>query len=91
MCVVAIGNYAAPQHNGRSVIFDGIATSNDGEGRNPTVIEASAEVGLVVGDVDLDRLRAYRKREVWGPNFRQPDLYGPLARRIPLEPDSQPS
>ncbi len=79
MYAVAMANYASPQHNGRSVIFDGIANDEDGNPRDPTVVEASEQEGVVIGDIDLARLRSYRQREVWGPNFRHPDLYAPLA------------
>ena len=79
MFAVAMANYAAPQHNGRSVIFDGVAFAGDGTSLDPTVVEAGDEAQIVVGDVDLERLRSYRQREVWGPKHRHPELYGPLA------------
>jgi predicted amidohydrolase len=36
--------------------------------------------GVVIGEIDIRRLRSYRQREVWGPNFRRPDLYAALSR-----------
>lgn len=76
---VAMTNYGSPQHNGRSVVFDGIANDEHGRPRDPTVVEAEAAAELIIADLDLERLRSYRAREVWGPNFRHPELYAPLA------------
>lgn len=79
MFAVAMANYAAPSHNGRSVLFDGIAYDADESPRDPTVVEATDSAGTVIGDIDLERLRAYRQRGVWGPNYRRPELYGSLT------------
>ena len=84
MVAVAMANYGPPQQNGRSVIFDGIANDEHGQPRDITVIEATDTAGVVVGEIDLDRLRIYRGREVWGPNHRHPELYGPLASLDPV-------
>lgn len=79
MFAVAMAHYAAPQHNGRNVVFDGMANDEHGHPRDPTVVEAVDSVEIVVSDINLDRLRAYRQREVWGPSFRHPELYALLA------------
>lgn len=79
MYAVAMTNYGAPQHNGRSVIFDGIANNEHGEPRDLTLVEATHKPDLVVANLDLDRLRTYRDTEVWGPNYRHPELYAPIA------------
>ena len=39
----------------------------------------SIEEGIYIAKLDVDMLRAYRKREVWGRNHRRPELYGPIA------------
>ena len=79
MYAVAMANYAAPQHNGRSVVFDGVAHDEHGRGLDPTVVEASDASGVIVADLDLERLRDYREKGVWGPKFRHPELYGRLS------------
>lgn len=79
MFALAMANYGAPQHNGRSVAFDGVANDENGDSRDPTIIEAGEATGVVIADIDLDRLRSYRVREVWGPNYRHPELYAPLG------------
>lgn len=90
MFAVVMANYAAPQHNGRSVAFDGIANDENGDPRNPTVVEAVDSAGIIVSDFDLDRLRAYRRREVWGPKFRHPELYEPLVTERPTPATRRP-
>ncbi len=79
MFAVVMANYGEPQHNGRSVAFDGIVNDENGDPRDPMIVEACEAAGVVSADIDLDQLRAYRAREVWGPNYRRPDLYGPLS------------
>lgn len=90
MYAVAMANYASPQHNGRSVIFDGIANDEDGNPRDPTVVEASDAEGVVLGEIDLAQLRSYRRREVWGPNYRRPDLYTAVANSTVSISQSRP-
>ncbi len=79
MFAVAMANYGAPQHNGRSVAFDGIVNDESGSPRDPTIVEADETAGVAIANIDLDQLRAYRAREVWGPNHRRPALYAPLS------------
>ena len=35
---------------------------------------------IVVADFDLDAIRSYRRREVWGNAFRRPSVYANLSR-----------
>lgn len=80
MCAMAMTNYAEPDQNGLSVVFDGIAVDPSGAMRDMTVATGGHSEELVLAEVDLDRLREYRAREVWGPNHRHPGLYEPIAR-----------
>lgn len=79
MFAVAMTNYASPDHNGQSVVFDGIAVDEAGAMRDMTVAVGGEHVELVLADLDLDRLRRYREREVWGPKHRHPNLYDRLV------------
>lgn len=79
MMAVAMTNYAAPQENGHSIAFDGVAFSADGRGRDMLVVEAGEGEGVYLARIDLDRLRAYRSAEAWGNAFRRPHRYGLLA------------
>jgi N-carbamoylputrescine amidase len=75
----ALVNYAAPTFNGRSVLVDGIGFDERRRSRDMTVVAAGEEEELVVGGLDLERLRAARAGEILGDAWRRPSLYGALA------------
>lgn len=76
MVGVAMANYAAPQNDGHSIAFDGIAFGEiDGPSRNMKVVEAGEGEGVYMAGFDLDALRAYRNREAWGNSYRKPRTY----------------
>jgi N-carbamoylputrescine amidase len=75
----ALVNYAAPTFNGRSVLVDGIGFDDRRRSRDMTVVEAGAEEAVLLGRIDLERLRAARAREILGDAWRRPSLYGALA------------
>jgi predicted amidohydrolase len=80
MVGVAMANYPAPQQNGHSIAFDGIAHGYiDGPGRDMKVVEAGEAEGIYLAPFDLEALRAYRERESWGNAFRKPRTYGSLT------------
>ena len=47
--------------------------------RDTCVFEAGCEEGIYTAILDVDMLREYRQREVWGKVNRRPELYGVLA------------
>ncbi len=79
MLGVATANYAAPQENGHSAAYDGIAFQRDESSRDTRLVEADEREGVRVAEFDLDALRAYRAHEVWGDAFRKPRAYGLLT------------
>jgi predicted amidohydrolase len=79
MVGVAMTNYAAPQENGHSVAFDGMAFDAHENARDTLLIEAGEREDVYLATFDLDGLRAYRGREVWGNAFRRPHRYGRLT------------
>jgi N-carbamoylputrescine amidase len=81
MVGIALANYAAPQHNGHSVAFDGIAFEADERSRDMCLLETGEEEGVYLANFDLDVLRKYREREVWGNAFRRPHRYEVLTSR----------
>ena len=85
-CAVALANYPAPQQNGHSVVFDPIAFGSDGASRDTCVFEAGAGEGVYVARLDLDAVRAWRRREVWGGAWRRPGCYGRLTEEGPGAP-----
>lgn len=79
MVGIALANYAAPQHNGHSVAFDGIAFDAEERSRDMCLLETGEEEGVYLASLDLDVLRKYREREVWGNAFRRPHRYDALT------------
>lgn len=86
MLGVALANYAAPQENGHSVAYDGMAFAEDETPRSTLVVEAGEAEGVYLAPFDLDALRAYRRREVWGNAFRKPGCYALLTAAAVEEP-----
>ena len=76
---VAVANYAAPQENGHSAVVDPIAFDAEGRSRDTRVFEAGEAEEVCVVRLDLDALRAWRRREVWGSECRRPETYGALV------------
>jgi predicted amidohydrolase len=79
MVGMAMTNYAAPQENGHSVAFDAVAFDENEEPQDTLIVEAGEEQGVYVAEFDMDRIRAYREREVWGNAFRKPGRYDLLT------------
>ncbi len=76
MVGVAMTNYAAPQNNGLSVAFDAVAYPvEDGESRDTLIVLAGECEDIYMASFDMDSIRAYREREVWGNAYRKPHLY----------------
>jgi predicted amidohydrolase len=79
MLVVAMANYAGSPYDGGSIAFDGMVCEPDGTMRDHTVVECGADGGVTIAEVDLDALRAYRRREMWGDKWRRPEAYTRLS------------
>ena len=79
MAAVAVANYAAPQENGHSTVVDPIAFDAEGRSRDTRVFEAGEAEDVCVVRLDLDALREWRRREVWGDQCRRPETYGALV------------
>jgi N-carbamoylputrescine amidase len=71
LVAVAMANYAAPQHDGHSCAY-----GPDGA----TAALADEREGVVLAELDLDRVRAIRRREAGRVTARRPGLYGALTR-----------
>ena len=72
-------NYAAPEANGHSLAFDGIAFDAEENSRDMLLVQAGEAEGIYLARFDLDRMRAYRAREVWGNAYRRPQVYTALT------------
>lgn len=83
MLAIATCNYPAPHPdcNGHSTLFDGVVYLPNMPGsRDTCVFEAGEGEGVFTAELDVDRLRNYRKNEVWGFRNRRPELYGELTK-----------
>lgn len=91
MVGLAMTNYVAPQGNGNSIAVDAETFSADESSRDPIIVQAGESEGVYLADFDLDRLRAYRAREVWGNAFRRPETYGALTSLEKRDPFVRPN
>ena len=89
MVGIATVNYpkGKPDCNGHSTAFDGIAYKpTDSESRDTLIIEAGDEEGIIIAELQIDEIRADRRREVHGNAFRHPEKYGLLVSEKIEEP-----
>lgn len=64
---------------GHSVAFDGISYKANEDGRDMKTVEAGEYEDIYIANFDIDKLRDFRKKEVWGNAYRNPTLYGQLV------------
>ncbi|MDD4892605.1 MAG: carbon-nitrogen hydrolase family protein [Candidatus Rickettsiella isopodorum] len=86
MVGVALANYAAPQNNGHSCAFDGIAFNHDGSSRNTCIVIADEKEGVFIAAFNIEKIRAWRKNETWGNAYRKPTKYQSLVSLKIREP-----
>ncbi len=81
MVAVALANYPASHEDcdGHSVAFHPCVYDDDEGSRDTLVARAGEDEEICPARFDLDELRAWREREVWGMKFRRPELYGRLV------------
>ena len=85
MLAVATCNYpqGQPDCNGHSTVFDGVAWLRDEpDVRDMCILEAPAEEGIYLAEIDMDQLRDYRRHEVMGNRYRHPGAYRILTEKI---------
>ncbi len=84
MVAVATCNYPEghPDCNGHSTLFDGVPWLREEPGvRDMCMLEAPGEPGVYIAELDLDKLRTHRNRDVMGDKYRHPEVYQILSRR----------
>ena len=91
MVGVAMTNYAAPQENGHSVAYSPVVFGEAGNSLDNCLVEAGEEEGVYLAEFDLDAIRDFRRREVWGNAFRRPHLYEPLISLQVNPPFARPT
>jgi len=78
MLGIATVNYPSPHPdcNGHSSAFDGVVYEPELPGsRDTCILEAGEEAGIFIASFPMDRIRAYRSREVHGNAYRRPWKY----------------
>lgn len=88
MTGVALANYAS--EGGHSVAYTAVAFGEQGQSLDPLIVEAGVAEGVYLAAFDLDSLRRWRQREVWGNAYRRPRLYRALADSTVAEPFRRP-
>ena len=81
MLAIATCNYpdSAPDCNGGSSVFDGVAYLPELDGsRDTCILQADGAEGIYLAKLDLEQLRRYRESEVHGNAYRRPQKYGIL-------------
>lgn len=84
MLGVAMTNYPKPKLNGKSCAFDGMRAK--GEDYDPLLVMANDEEGIWYANFNIDKLREYREKEIWGDAYRKPRLYKKLSEDNVLSP-----
>ena len=83
MTAIATVNYAAPDQDGHSSVFDGMVFEKNGQPngqpRDQLIIEAGDGENTYLATVNLDALREYRGRETMGDAYRKPRAYRRLT------------
>lgn len=79
MVGVALANYALPQNNGHSCAFDGVAFDEDGSTRDTCILMADEKENVFIAEFDIEKIRNFRKQEVWGNAYRKPKQYQSLV------------
>jgi len=80
MTGIAMTNYPLPKCNGRSQAYSPVVYDKEGKELDNLILMADEEEGIFVAEFELDKIRKYRKTEVWGSNFRKPVAYKNLNK-----------
>lgn len=89
MMGVATCNYpqGQPDCNGHSSAFDGVAWPPDHNGSHDMcVLQAGPDEGVYIADFDLEKMRGYRRVEIFGNAYRHPQKYHALIDERIREP-----
>lgn len=75
MTGIALANYPYPKCNGRSQAYSPVAYDINGKELDNLILMADKEEGIFLAEFDMEKIREYRKREVWGNTQRKPLAY----------------
>lgn len=76
--------FGSDNMNGGSVAYSPIAFDPPEPGGlpiSPVLVDAGAEEGVYIAEIDMERIRRYRSTAIWGTRYRRPSTYGVLVER----------
>ncbi|HMS33397.1 MAG TPA: carbon-nitrogen hydrolase family protein [Ignavibacteria bacterium] len=75
MAGVALANYPSPKCNGRSMAYSPLVYDKEGKELDNLIVMAEETEGIFYADFDINAIREFRKREVWGNAYRKVNSY----------------
>lgn len=89
MLAIATCNYpdTVQDCNGNSSVFDGVAfLPDESDSRDTCIFQAGRAEGIYIAEINLSRLREYRRCEAFGNAYRHPKKYKLLTESKIDEP-----
>jgi len=86
MVGVALANYPSPKCNGRSMAYSPVVYDKDGKELDNLILTADDTEGIFYADFDINAIREFRKKEVWGNAYRKVDAYESASEKKIKEP-----
>ncbi|HPQ42528.1 MAG TPA: carbon-nitrogen hydrolase family protein, partial [bacterium] len=87
MTGMAMTNYPAPYNNGRSMAVSPEVFNPDESSRDIVIGQCGAGEEILPVRFNLDSIRRYRDREVWGDKYRRVNTYRRLAADVSRSPE----
>jgi predicted amidohydrolase len=85
MTGIILSNYAGEVNKGNSLVISPAAFDENGKSLNTLIFKGDEKENLFYAELDINDMRKYRKREVWGGAYRKPDAYKILTENISNE------
>jgi len=86
MVGVALANYPSPKCNGRSMAYSPVVYDKNGNELENQIVIADETEGIFYADFDINAIREFRKREVWGNAYRKVSSYKSLIKKETKDP-----
>lgn len=87
---IALANYSGISCKGRSMVISPEAFDADGNSLNTVITEGDNSDRIFYADIDFNKVREYRKREVWGNSFRKIHAYRILSENVVIPDFEKP-
>lgn len=87
---IALANYSGRSCKGRSMIISPEAFDEKGNTLNTVILEGDNSEKIFCAEIDFDKVREYRRREVWGNSFRKISAYKILNEKVVIPDFEKP-